>query len=62
MHCDISAGNILIYSAEDELGNVMIVGLLTDWELCKHRDDREDEPRQNDRVVGFRYTVFKEFY
>ena len=52
MHRDISAGNILIYTTEDESGNVVTIGLLADWELCKHVDDRGEGPRQPDRTVG----------
>ena len=54
MHCDISAGNVLIHVRESVEDGKLVqerVGLLTDWELSK-RKDAPNIARQPDRTVS----------
>ncbi|TFY68521.1 hypothetical protein EVJ58_g968 [Rhodofomes roseus] len=37
LHCDISAGNILILRYLDRRGKEQTIGLLIDWEMCRYQ-------------------------
>ena len=41
LHCDVSAGNILIYNLDDldDPETNEVVGLLADWDLAKTEDE-----------------------
>ncbi|OBZ73979.1 hypothetical protein A0H81_06531 [Grifola frondosa] len=50
LHCDISDGNVLIYEAVDQDGNVTTsTGLLNDWDLAKYKEDMTEPHTQNSR-------------
>ena len=54
MHCDISAGNVLIHVRESVEDGKLVqerVGLLTDWELSQ-RTNAPGIARQPDRMVS----------
>ena len=38
IHRDISAGNILLFYYIDVEGNLRVIGVLNDWDLCKAID------------------------
>ncbi|KAI0776283.1 hypothetical protein BD413DRAFT_669424 [Trametes elegans] len=51
IHCDISAGNILLYRTEDGCWQ----GMLNDWEMSKTRAQQELEGRQAGRVGTWQF-------
>ncbi|KAI0827900.1 hypothetical protein BC628DRAFT_1317480 [Trametes gibbosa] len=53
IHCDISAGNILLYPSSKTLGRWD--GLLNDWELAKNLTDRNEKGRQSDRTGTWQF-------
>ena len=53
IHCDVSAGNVLIQIKEKVVDGKLVqkrIGLLTDWELSK-RTTASADPRRPHRVV-----------
>ncbi|KAH9932241.1 uncharacterized protein B0H18DRAFT_51524 [Fomitopsis serialis] len=38
MHRDVSERNILLFSYRTIKGKIRVIGLLIDWDLCKHKD------------------------
>ncbi|KAM5538359.1 hypothetical protein V8D89_007961 [Ganoderma adspersum] len=58
LHRDISAGNVLI-QVKEIVKNGKVVrtrdALLTDWELSKHLDQSEQDPRQPDRTGTWQF-------
>lgn len=62
IHRDVSAGNILIKPVlvrEGKLLSVYWHGMLTDWELAKHKD--VDYAREPDRTVCPAHSSFPSF-
>ncbi|CDO78014.1 hypothetical protein BN946_scf184907.g4 [Trametes cinnabarina] len=61
LHCDISAGNVLIYPKIVEVDGQVSeqwVGLLADWELAKQvrTTDTKDASRQPDRIGTWQFA------
>ncbi|KAI0708485.1 hypothetical protein C8Q76DRAFT_814956 [Earliella scabrosa] len=55
LHRDLSVGNILLYKHTWK-GRTMTVGLLSDWDLAKTREQLEEsEPAQRDRSGTWRF-------
>ena len=54
LHRDVSVGNILIYELEDGSPERKVIGLLTDWDLAKTKDQIfHPVASQSTRSVGF---------
>ena len=56
IHRDISTGNILLFFFIDVEGNLQVIGVLNDWDLCKAHKYLTKISRPARSVSSFNFT------